>query len=301
MKRASLALALLGVAACRRTTADVKPEAVPIAVVSASASAASPPPPLASAAPAKASTRGTIACGATRCRAEVEGCLTKKDGTRSCVVLANVHEGAIYACDDASDCTTEGETCCAPTLASASCTTPNAVDSAPCGFEVCNTDDGAPPCPSGQSCVKGICRPEAPGVTCGKTRCPKDAPYCVWTAGAGKCVSASDAERAREAARQDEKAPSVFECTKPGDCGTGFQCCSVREYDLMATRTVRVTQCRYGCDDTQFDDVCEKPGPSAECPVGMSFGANGGAVTRTCRKRVPSKTYPAWMGECVAR
>lgn len=220
-------------------------------------------------------TKGTISCGRVRCKAESEACV-RENGLWACAALtAAPTANDQFQCDDGSDCTTPGWTCCTNDRHYASCSVMRAVDSDPCNFEVCSTDPGASSCPKGQSCVDGICRPPPSRATCAaKKSCPPEAPNCAWTDGAGHCV-----------------ADAGLECTRPSDCGPGFTCCTQKTFGDDA---IAGTHCQAGCG-TDLEVVCEK---TAECPGVYATGANPGLLPQKCTKRAPSGDYPTWSGKC---
>lgn len=256
------------------------------------------------------STKGTIACGASRCTAEKETCVGK-DGRWRCVPseqAGNTPSDESFACDDASDCTSiPDQTCCVSSgfrRERAACGYKNAVDSEPCGLELCAVGEGAAPCPRGQKCVNGACQAGA-GVratcTSAATHCPADAPVCRFEGGVGTCITNEAAAPLRKEIQENgaKGKQSVLGCTKPSDCGPGMACCSDRDLAMLTDSTgeVAVTECRRACDGTIFEDVCEK---SSDCPIFFATGMNGGARKQVCKPRNKSARFPGWMGTCVS-
>lgn len=295
MTRAALLLILAG---CKHSE-QPKQDGVVVPVASVKATSANAGSPSASVDPpsvpattgshtragAPGDTRGTIACGHVRCQATHEACVLR-DGLWVCIALDKAPTAdRSYECDDVSDCTENGnDVCCSNDRKSAYCGYMVPVDSPPCEFAACNTDQGAPSCPKGQSCIDGICRPPPPRATCtGKKQCPAEAPLCLWENGKGTCVAADGSVDAGDAI--------AFECTRPSDCGPGFTCCAPKTGDDL-----QPTRCQAHCGQDR-EVVCER---SSDCPPFYATGANGGLVPQACKRRPASggASPPAWAGEC---
>lgn len=284
-------LALAALAACKHSE-QPKPDVVPVASVSTPVAVVEAPklPPAATTGSkvregAPGDTKGTISCGQTRCAATKEACVLR-NGLWACIALDQAPTSdRSYECDDVSDCTQNGnDVCCSNDRKSGYCGNMTPVDSPPCEFAACNTDQGAPACPKGQSCVNGICRPPPARATCtGKKQCPALTPVCLWQNGKGACVE-EPVTNAGDA--------TPYECTRPSDCGPGFTCCAPFGDDLQATH------CAAGCgQDMQV--VCET---ATDCPGVFTTGANGGSLVRQACKPRPTfggpQRLPAWAGEC---
>ncbi len=244
----SLTVFAFAIAGCSAPSPAIEPIRVGEALSPSvqSSSAAAPPPAMSSAASlsvpespptkeipreaAPGSTRGTIACGATRCQAPSESCVFEPTGNRwKCApssydpkVADSVAVG--YVCDDGLDCPT-GYTCCARwNTGNGELTACVARDDvfAQCREEVC-TRDGAQ-CPAGSTCVEstpgaGTCQPPKGPATCAhRKRCPTDKPICALGSAGPICVASGSPEwRAIAGSNR-------FECTLQTDCQGGDTC-----------------------------------------------------------------------------
>ncbi len=305
------AAALVAFAACRgaappatRPAPAPAPRPAPAgSAASASASASAPaasgdatadsglPPPARDR--AAGSTRGTIACGAARCRAKEEVCVwVERARDWGCVARAAAADGDAYGCDDASDCGA-GESCC-ESFASAAIyvgCTPRGGPGRDCRAEICVEGDGAG-CPAGQACSKGYCESTAPKppTRCGTGRaCRGAAPLCQWLGGKASCVSS---QAAVEPA--DDNEASLYECTRPADCAKGEVCCS------GTLRGLREAACSYACDQANQHVLCAS---DADCRRDFCAGHDDEAA---CRKGVAcvapnDGVSPPWLKSCRRR
>jgi len=273
------------------------PAAVPQPRAPAASVVDSPSSPAASAAEGDAppnrlavagSTRGTVACGTSRCAVPAEICVSLEPtaGTGAgfrCVPKGRELEAEqAYACDDASDCA-EGQACCLG-FESASllyaCSERSGAR-ANCALEAC-VEAGGAPCPTGQVCKAGVCAPDGARATCnGGQRCPLSAPICVWAKGAATC--------ARDRTGPNAGEPSSLEvrmsCSSNRDCGDGLRCCTNALGDS--------TSCRVNCDYANNQELCLH---DADCPADASrtlrcLSANSGE----------SAHFPPWVRVCQER
>ncbi len=191
------------------------------------------------------STRGTIACGASRCIAGKQACNLQQ--VTECVASGATPDGGMLFCDDGSDCG-PGLTCC-QTGASAALfqvCTPRKGPNSDCALEVCEPDGAA--CPKGQYCEGRGCVSER-HVTCAKARsvCAKNQ-YCEWQSGQARCV---DDPRNPSS---DEPGYAAWACTRPSDCSVGQQCCT------SSGSGWHHTYCAVNCDLTNTTTVCSTVG-----------------------------------------
>ena len=249
--------ALLFAGACQPPPAAVpRPRAPAASVVDSSSGPAAPaverdaPPNRLAVA---GSTRGNVACGASRCAVPAEICVSLEQtagagATFRCVPKGRELEAEqAYACDDASDCA-EGQTCCLG-VESASSTYACSERSgarANCALEIC-VEGGGAPCPTGQVCKAGVCAPDGARATCnGGQRCPLSAPICVWAKGAATCT--------RQLTGRSDGEPSPTEvrmsCSSKRDCGDGLRCCTNALGDSSS--------CRVNCDYANNQELCER-------------------------------------------
>lgn len=291
--------ALVLLASCRREQPKIEPARTDVG------DAAVAPAPLATPSAAAThgakvregtpgSTKGTIACGGRRCKAADEVCVRVK-GLWTCVEAGKDRDAEqSFACDDRTDCTAlPDQTCCEIWAGHRSCGYREATDSEPCGLEVCNSDVDAPPCPTGQSCVAGVCRPPAQRATCaGGKRCPTDKPACKWEKGRGDCITTAEADELEAKQKAGDDPGSAFACTKSSDCGAGHVCCTE---GMAGAEDVRVGKCRFGCG-AGWQPVCEK---NDDCPTFFATGLNGGPLKQRCVRRPPAASHPAWLGACT--
>jgi hypothetical protein len=274
--------------------APTKPVAEP------TASASSPP---AKAAPAHAtddglprrtgvsgSTRGTVACGESRCRVPAERCYLDQQAQKWTCARAGTLEGAVGAglsCDDASDCR-EDMACCSLLMARVeSACVPRSRLKAECYAEICV--QGGPSCPPGRTCTasapgeQGQCvAPKGPATCEGRKRCPADAPICIESGGKLQCVAmGSPAYMAVDVHKR-------WQCTQQDDCHAGDTCSYTygesRRPDDLGTTCARLPD---GIEGTR---VCDPKGPS--------LCRRGGACGHQC---VVSKGRPPWMGGWVPK
>jgi hypothetical protein len=254
---------------------------------------------------APGTTHGTIACGWTRCRAGSEACVFTADSWRCIGVEPVYHADRIFECDDTSDCLHDGPSgsadadvaCCTFGVhdENARCLPRAFASGNQCELEVCSQDEGASPCPAGQSCIEGHCRSTSPArATCaGGERCPVEAPVCHWQEAAGTCITngQSDALRARFLDPTAQDRPSVFACTKPSDCGVGQTCCNnvnrLGGWGLDSSDLL-VTECRNACETIWYQDICNQ---SSDCPRSV------GSKPERCSK-APNPSRPPWIGKC---
>ena len=283
-------MALLFAGACQRAPASVPPQPAPAATVAdssgpaPSAAEGGTPNRLAVA----GSTRGTVACGTSRCAVPAEICVSLAPTAGAGSTFRCVPKGReleveqAYACDDASDCA-DGQACCLG-LESASLTYACSERSgarANCALEIC-VEAGGTPCPSGQVCKAGVCAPDGARATCnGGQRCPLSAPMCVWAKGAASCTLEPTGPSEGEPSSTDVR----MSCSSKRDCGDGLRCCT--------NALGNSTSCRVNCDYANNQELCEH---DADCPTGGSsmlrcLPANFGESPR----------FPAWIRFCQAR
>jgi hypothetical protein len=237
---------------------------------------------------APGSTRGTIACGKTRCKAPGEMCFWDEDAfTWTCKPaprLAPDEPSPGMMCDDGTDCP-QGQTCCEEwaTMGSRSSTcVPRAQVNARCSDELC-LEDGAR-CPPGRTCKvrpgeeEGVCEAEKGPATCaGKKRCPASAPICVDGPHGLACVAKGTPEF--DAAPSNRR----WECTRQSDCNAGDTC----SYSYGDNPAEMDTWCGRWAAPYRGTLVCE-PGGANPCGNDAECRA-----THTCS---PSKGGPAWLG-----
>jgi hypothetical protein len=245
---------------------------------------------------APGSTLRTIACGTSRCTPTKELCLFR-DAAWRCVAAQPDHSAypgvdAVYECDDESDCAA-GSTCCALHMGGGYCQ-PRKGAGAPlqCNEELC-VPDGGTPCPAGEACEKAagpsgdsFCQTRPLRATCapGK-RCGADAGLCVWNMASktGTCRGASD-EEAVNAGRI-----SVFQCTLPGDCGSGMRCCT-----SMAGAS-RGTFCQPACELADSTFLCEN---DAQCRQGAQEPFKKARCVPASKSTFKESGYPSWVSVC---
>jgi hypothetical protein len=174
---------------------------------------------------APGSTRGTIACGTTRCRARQEVCLATAGETGwACAPTDEGATDAVYACDDSSDC--QAPRVCCRTFASASWVQSCELPHDNCPERACAGPEGAP-CPSGQRCSEdGLCVVDARATCVDSKPCPPSAPVCVWSKSA-RCENPDRIDWTQESVAH-------FECTTQKDCGTQ-KCCTRMSHYLLGT------------------------------------------------------------------
>jgi hypothetical protein len=246
-----------------------------------------PPRELPPRVPSIENTVHSIACGAKRCVAGEEACTIVDSKSPSaapswaCVPLAKAQAagGAIFECDDGTDCA-PGKTCCSDFSSDAAgfaCTTRDIG----CRVEVCAP--GGARCPAGMACRDGECAPEkVPGPKCGKTICTGKTPICHWD-GKGECVSA---ERARELSetRSTQVSVTLLKCTQNADCGATYHCCTG---GAMGTSE---SFCALHCDLMNTVQYCSS---DADCPTLHPVG--GKPYKMRCRA-LPG--LPPWSKGC---
>lgn len=295
--------------ACARSEPAGTPAATPTAssrtspltvaprATAAAPSASAAPPPAASQSSdgqlpersaSAGSTIGTIACGKSRCQAGKQVCVLDATPEWICAP-ARRDDGASFACDDASDCQA-GATCCR-SFASAELVVACAKPDDDCAALVCSEPDGTK-CPRGQRCKDGYCQQETQ-ATCGAKRCPKDAPFCNFSA-APTCVDEAAAIAAISAMPFDApNAARVYACTKPSDCGT-LRCCSDMAYGS------RVTHCQHACDPANSMQLCAG---DSECKALARIWCEDDAACRRAVRCVPpdEETKSALPGLKICR
>jgi len=221
----------------------------------AGANPAPEPPSEAERLRAPGSTRGSIACGSTRCEAERQACVPKS-GEWQCVSVDSEElagADARHDCDDASDCR-QGQICClsfGTSLEQYLCSARSGKGST-CSLEVCSVGDGAA-CGNGQVCRDGVCRAPNPGALCAGVKCPPQEPLCLWSDGVARCVPPSEAT----APRTDEFS-SVLHCSGPRDCGKGERCCGNAIWNA--------SYCQLQCDPANTPQICTKAADCAALP-----------------------------------
>lgn len=238
-------------------------------------------------------TKGTIACGASRCTAGAQACVRAEDASARCVDARTdeaARSSASFACDDSSDCGDDLLCCGVPRGARtrASCIQPDMADGEDCVMQACVAGDGAP-CPKGQSCQDGFCRAAIPPrATCdgptGRARCPAVAPVCAWSQGKAACSTT--------------EAPSHYDCTQKSDCGAGMFCCSVDDSDFFngAADPRPRSACLRSCsNESLLHPLCAS---AADCPVVLVTGINGGVRPQECLPHESSADEPAWLRHC---
>lgn len=177
-------------------------------------------------------TRGTIACGETRCLAGKQAC-----GGTGCIPFSATRDyptndgEPVYECDDGSDCPA-GSGCCALHMGGGYCQ-PRFGKAPPlyCNAALCIPDAGAA-CPAGESCATPCddehcdsnceTRPMratfAPGKQC-------DGGALVWTyaSATGRCVGHRELDSLYQHQDDDDRI-GIFQCTRPSDCGSAMRC-----------------------------------------------------------------------------
>jgi hypothetical protein len=224
---------------------------------------------------APGTTRGTIACGHTRCRAGQDACIS--DPGWHCIPAGEDAETEErYACDDGSDCPS-GQACClsfASALSFYGCVS----ERAECRQEVCVVGDGTP-CPKGQQCDQGECRPPARPATCGSSRCPAARPWCLWSGEKATCVAAD------QLPEPGEPSTRLLRCSRPGDCGAGMACCT----DAIWQQT----HCATNCDMSNEGQICRA---NADCAPHLD-GTR--AKCTAVQSDEPSEAaLPSWLKVC---
>lgn len=256
---------------------------------------------------ANGSTNGTIACGTARCQVNREICVCFGDsqcGTASTSAQQSNHCASAnrwtcvpvdaqwardvefrVECDDASDCS-GGQACCetyAGTYGSW-CTARTGRESG-CQQEICAGGDSAP-CPKGQTCIDGKCLGTNASSTCGKNRCPKAQPICIWSKGSGRCVTKSEAQKlAEDGSSHEGIGLGILECVRPSDCGTGLSCCAT------GAEPTGATFCTTQCDPGRYPDVCSH---DADCPAMQEAPAR-----RKCDRSTKNEWMPPSVGFCI--
>jgi hypothetical protein len=268
--------------------ATIQPSAQPSAsaAVVAPMPSSPPPPEIGPRRGAPGSTRGTIACGESRCVAGKESCIANAvAGKWICVPSSDPLQDGGYRCDDGTDCP-QGETCCM-SFASAStlvaCTTRNR----DCPAEMC--EEGGARCPAGQTCRDGLCR-VASRASCGKQVCSLEKPLCIWGKDA-KCGDGADAERI-ETAKADGGAADdtgIYASTKRTDCRTQMCCTGALGPDR--------TFCANQCDLANNQIVCDR---DTDC-ASVNAAYCSGASCAKCRKPEAERSsgLPPWMKFCA--
>lgn len=252
---------------------------------------AAPPTPDDSAPPnrllAAGNTRGTVACGASRCTVPAEICVLLEPSAGAaanfrCVQRGRELEAAqSFACDDASDCS-NGQACCLGFQSASevyACSERSGAN-ANCALESC-VEPGGAPCPTGQVCKAGTCAPASAGATCsGGQRCPLSAPICVWASGAAAC-----AREVADSASEPSTTAVRMSCTATRDCGAGLRCCT----NALGNNT----SCRVNCDAANNQELCER---DADCPA-------GGSTKLRCAPPSADEPahFPRWVRFCQAR
>ncbi len=233
------------------------------------------------------STRGTVACGASRCAVPGEICVLL-DAPRSapapawqCLPSGHVVDGEPrYACDDASDCT-GGQACCLgfeSAFVAYACSARSG-PRANCALESCVAGAGAP-CPAGQVCSAGACVPADARATCnGGQRCPASAPICLWAKGVATCVATVAAVDTAELL-PDELHMS---CASNEDCGGALRCCS--------SALGNATSCRVNCDAANNLQLCQH---DVDCLAASS-------AKRYCLRAEDPGHFPPWVRTCTVR
>lgn len=286
--------AVLVATGCGRTPIpSASAEAAATVVVSTPAGVAPSPAPVADAGMnVDTGTKGTIACGAARCRAGDEVCVGDANATVHCVTAAAARDKGwyhSYACDDGTDCE-QGFACCAATEVASGrtyCVQPDVADGAPCILQACIPADGAP-CPADQECREGFCRP-APHerATCdgprGRERCPAEAPACLWKGGKAAC------------AITNVPSPS-YACTRKSDCGDGMSCCQDTDALWYGRGPAPQSVCMRSCETSFHRALCAT---DADCPSMLVTGANGGMRRMKCQPHDKSADEPPWLRHCA--
>ena len=297
--RAWLTALLFALVACRSTPATApnrpapaarSPDAPPAPGTDSRTEA--PPEAAESALPnrvgAIGSTRGTVACGVSRCRVPGELCVllgstaNARAPSWQCVASdRKLEDEQRYACDDASDCA-GGQACCLgleSAFVAYACSARSGAQ-ANCALESCVTEGGVP-CPVGQACREGTCAPADARATCnGGQRCPASAPICVWANGNATCASDSPLA-APSAPKPNELRMS---CASHEDCGAGLHCCSNALGDA--------TGCRVACDLANNLQLCRS---DADCR-----GASSAKMRCLPAHAENPGHFPAWVRVCSA-
>jgi hypothetical protein len=238
---------------------------------------------------APGSTRGTVSCGATRCRVPGETCvLDPQTGAFGCAPTtydASVKDGEVagFACDDGTDCP-KGMTCCSrfdpPSLDELSACVARKDVVRACRAELCDPAGAA--CPPGQTCVVGddggSCEPPKGPATCaGRRPCPADKPICAVSAKGAACVAKGSPEYA--AVPGDRR----YECTRDSDCHGG-DLCSFAFGEIEHETGTYCSKYSFGMMGTK---VCDPKGPSL-------CGAD--AACRKSHACVASEPLLPWLG-----
>lgn len=216
---------------------------------------------------APGSTRGTVACGATRCTSP-DACAW--DDATSAWRCGPARPGDfVFACDDGTDCP-QGETCCRVFESSATdhgtCVARAEVDRR-CSDEICL--QGGAKCPAGRACTSqspddaGSCEaPKGPATCTGKKPCPAERPICTMQDAGLACVEAgSPAYRGVSPERR-------WQCTRPEDCSGGDTC-----FLAFGERANELgTVCGRWSASQSGARICDATGPSpcgadAKCPA----------------------------------
>jgi len=268
----------------RRTAVS---SAEPSASASASAeTVTTAPPDLGPRGGAPGSTRGTIACGESRCIAGKEACIANLvAGKWICVPSSDPLQDGGYRCDDGLDCPL-GETCCESFASSSTwavCTNRNR----DCAIELC--EPGGARCPAGQTCRNGYCHVAA-RASCGNRVCGADKPLCLWGKNA---TCGNDDDRSRiDAAHADGGATDVtgvYVCTKRADCGTQMCCTGALGPDR--------TFCSNQCDLANNQIVCDRDTDCASLNAAYCPGASCAKCTKPDEER--RSALPPWMKFCA--
>lgn len=236
------------------------------------------------------STRGTVACGASRCQVPAERCYWHEPTQNWACARPGMLEGGYgrgLACDDASDCRA-GMACCgliAPQVESA-CVPQNRFHEE-CMAELCV--QGGPLCPVGRTCTasspiqQGNCvAPKGPATCEGRTKCSANAPICIENAGKLQCVAKdSPAYMAADLKKR-------WQCTRPDDCHAGDTCSyTYGEFHRSNDLGTYCARRPIGIEGTR---VCDPSGPS--------LCVRGGTCGYEC---VATTGGPPWMGIWVSK
>jgi len=239
-------------------------------------------------------TRGTIACGETRCRAGKQAC----DGSK-CVPISATHDynnngESAFECDDGSDCAA-GSVCCALHMGGGYCQ-PQFGKAPPlyCNAELCIPDAGAA-CRSGESCVTpctdGLCesycatRPLRATYAPGK-QCEQGALVWTYATAMGTCVGFPELEALYETASDDDRI-GIFECTRPSDCAPAMRCVAAGP---------RGTVCQPAGELANMTYVCNT---NAECRKGMQEPFTRAKCELAARNQdYQDFHYPPWVSVC---
>jgi hypothetical protein len=232
---------------------------------------------------APGSTRGSIACGKTRCKAPGKACIWSEEAFAwTCVArsiaptLDNLEPGIF--CDDGTDCP-QGQACCKLWVLrgnlNASCVPRPQVDG--CLEELCL--EGGAPCSPGRTCISlrpdepGVCEAEKGPATCaGQKRCPASAPLCAKTTAGLACVAKGTAAF--------DAAIRRWQCTRQQDCHAGDRCVATVGEDELRSYCVKYSPADMG------PLIC-RPGESL---------CGGDAKCRAEYACAPVEDGPPWMG-----